>query len=75
MKDIENMVDPGMRIARVAALLVQNAPARVAVNGVTMRARYATTKPRDIEAQYWRSLAIRYPRAASVGLPGAGTAR
>lgn len=45
---------PGTSIDRAAALLVASAPARADFNGVPIRARYATTRPRDIIAHFLR---------------------
>ncbi len=46
----------GSHIEDVAATLVANAPARTDFNGITLRARYATTQARDIVAHMiWRS--------------------
>jgi hypothetical protein len=36
--------------------LVANAPARATFAGITLRARYATTRPQDI-VEYWRRIA------------------
>lgn len=63
MKDLtdSDLILPGMRIARVAEILCAHAPAKATVNTVTMRARYATTKPSDVAEQYRRSMRAKYP--------------
>jgi hypothetical protein len=43
---------PGTSIKEAAHELVLHAPARADFNGIAIRARYATTRPRDIVAQY-----------------------
>ncbi len=50
---------PGDSIDRAAVMLVRHAPARADFNGVAIRARYATTKPRDIVARYHHLLELR----------------
>jgi hypothetical protein len=60
MKDMTDIILPGMRISRVAEILCANAPARAEVNTVTMRARYATTKPADVAEQYRRAMRAKY---------------
>jgi hypothetical protein len=63
---------PGQRIENVAVRLCALAPARAAFNGIWIRAKYATTKARDIVAYYrrcsderlWRGLG-KADRAAS----------
>ena len=50
---------PGQRIETVARVLCCAAPARADFNGIPLRARYATTKPRDIVASYWRKVCER----------------
>lgn len=52
MKTIDFSAHVGMRIDRAAQLLVDNAPARGLFNGVSIRARYATTHPRDLVNEY-----------------------
>lgn len=42
----------GMSIEQAATLLVKRAPAYTNFNGVKIRARYATTNPRDIVVRY-----------------------
>ena len=42
----------GTSIDNAARALVSNAPARGEFNGIAIRARYATTNPRDIVARY-----------------------
>lgn len=49
----------GTDIDRAAAMLVASAPARADFNGITIRARYATTKPSDIAAGFRRVCAAR----------------
>jgi len=44
----------GTDIRDAAALLVASAPACADFNGIRIRARFATTNPRDIVAMYWR---------------------
>jgi hypothetical protein len=71
MRTIEIKYD---RIPEAAAKLVANAPARGDYWGVTLRARYATTNPADIEAHYRRTLALR-GHVYGVCLPAAQRAR
>lgn len=52
MKTIELV--RGRRIENIAIFLCACAPARADFNGIWIRARYATTKPRDIVAYYRR---------------------
>lgn len=51
---IELQTLPGDRIEDTAEKLVRACPARAIFNGVAVRARYATTNPRDIVTQYYR---------------------
>lgn len=44
----------GTRIEDAAALLVARAPACAEFNGLRIRARYATTRPVDIVAKFFR---------------------
>lgn len=50
MKTIELLA--GTHIVTAAAHLVAHAPARADFNGITIRARYATTKPSDIVSRF-----------------------
>lgn len=59
MKTVEQML-PGTRVLEVAKYLVSVAPARMEMNGVWVRAKYATTRPEDVVAQYWRNMAKRW---------------
>lgn len=61
LQDLTDEVLPGMRIARVAEILCRHAPAKATVNTVTMRARYATTRPADVAEQYRRAMRTKYP--------------
>lgn len=54
MKTIEFY--PGTNIDEAAEALVRQAPAAAMFNGIRLRARYATTSPRDIVAQFQRNL-------------------
>ena len=61
MKTIpEGEFAPGTHIRRVIAHLIANAPARVRINNVILRAKYATTNPEDVYRQYHRNLSARY---------------
>ena len=61
MKTIhEDKFTPGTSIRKVIAHLIANAPARVSLNGVTLRAKYATTQAEDVYRQYHRNLSARY---------------
>lgn len=53
MKRLE--FDAGTHVKEAANALVANAPARADFNGVTMRARYATTRPDDVVNQWRRT--------------------
>ncbi len=67
MKTIDFSKHVGMRIERAAQFLVDHAPARGLFNGVEIRARYATTHPRDIVNEYhwqWTLRDIRYANSA-----------
>lgn len=57
MQTIE--LSPGTTIENAARQLVGGAPARADFNGIRIRARYATTNPRDIVAQYHRDSEFR----------------
>lgn len=50
---------PGTLISRASAMLVEQAPAHATFNGIAIRARYATTHPRDVEAHYHRLSELR----------------
>lgn len=50
---------PGTTIEDAALMLVAAAPARADFNGIRIRAKYATTNPRDIAAQYHWTLTLR----------------
>lgn len=52
MKTIE--VTCGQTIEAAARKLCAAAPAKADFNGVTVRARYATTRPEDVAKEYWR---------------------
>lgn len=52
----------GDRVEDVIAQLVAAAPARVTFNGVTLRARYRTTKAADIVARYMGTWDKPYPK-------------
>ena len=65
MKTIDFSQHVGMRIERAARLLVDNAPARGIFNGVEIRARYATTHPRDIVNEYHWQWTLRAARRAN----------
>lgn len=43
---------PGTTIDRAAKMLVAKAPARADFNGIPIRARFATTRPEDVERHY-----------------------
>lgn len=57
-----NTIDlsPGTHISEAARELVRLAPARATFNDIPIRARYATTQPRDIVNEYHRRSEIRY---------------
>lgn len=66
MKTIEFYA--GTRIDEAAEALVHLAPAAAMFNGIRVRARYATTKPQDIVAQFERdqtAAAIRWETSAA----------
>lgn len=52
MRNIE--IPPGTSIENAAELLRMNAPARGTFNGIEIVAKYSTTRPADIVAQYLR---------------------
>lgn len=51
---------PGVKIQSIAAYLVLEAPARTVVNGIRVRAKYATTNARDVVNQFRRDLRARW---------------
>lgn len=57
MKRLESHVALGMHLKTAALLLIENAPACMMFNGILIRAKYKTTRSRDIVAQWERTLA------------------
>ncbi len=51
---------PGTSIGNAAQAMVDSAPSRTTFNEIPLRARYATTLPRDIVAHYRRKCDERF---------------